>query len=68
MVDPNISFRYYCLAGRFTESEREFKKYLKKELNFYQRLHKIAIENSTYGSKSQKIRSTHSRLEDINLY
>ncbi len=45
---------YYNLAGKYTESEREFKKYLKKELNFYQNLSEEAIKRGWYGIKVKR--------------
>lgn len=51
METLNVYPKYYNLAGRFTESKKEFKKYLKTELTFYKKLHEQAVEKGAYGIK-----------------
>ncbi len=58
---------YYNIQGRYTESEKEFKKYMKKELNFYRNLHKCAVETSQYGCKTAKYPEEISN-QQIDLY
>jgi len=41
---------YYNLAGKFTKSEKEFKKYLKKEIAFYQKQSEEAKEKGWHGT------------------
>ena len=55
--------KYYNLAGRFTESEKGFRKYLKRELAFYEKLHKQAIEKGAYGIK----RANREKNKDVEL-
>ena len=54
MENFNTAQKYYNLIGKYTESKREFKKYMKKELGFYRNLHKCAVETSQYGCKTAK--------------
>ncbi|MDD5191739.1 MAG: hypothetical protein PHH54_05385 [Candidatus Nanoarchaeia archaeon] len=52
-VNPNLRV-YYNLAGKYTESERKFKKYLKNELRFYQKLSEEAIRLGRCGLKGRR--------------
>jgi len=42
---------YYNLAGEYTKSKKEFKRHMKRELIFYEKLHEQAIEKGDYGIK-----------------
>lgn len=51
MENFNTPIKYYNLTGKYTKSEKEFKKYMRKELLFYENLHNQALKNGVYGTK-----------------
>lgn len=53
MLNSNIP-PYYNLVGKYTESKKQFEKYMKKELNFYQKQSEEAIRRGWYGSKIKR--------------
>lgn len=60
---------YYNLAGKYTESERQFKKYLKRELKFYQKLSQEAIRNGWYEINiKRKFSENQQNFEDPSAY
>lgn len=53
--DPVKSIKeYYNIGGRFSESEKEFIKFIKKEIKFYEKLSKQAAPYA-YRKNTEKI-------------